>query len=970
MIIRLFSIILLVAGVQASLGFALLGPTANGGDAWQTTVIGYGLAYEDESTLSSPGGPDFEGDIGAPKNIGEFYRRNTPKVYYAYNANFLGFFGTNGAAACDAAFAVMNSLTNVSSYSQDLTEFPLNSQRFNYTAQSLYLTDIKSVTLHLLLEQMGLASPERFTWTLAERVVPPGCPTTTSYLVVQRNIDVSPTALTDLQYSSFVNGELYSYFIVENCTGPDPLAYTVPFATDPGAAGFTAVAANNGDGFIPLFTEIFTGEALVAGGGLQVGGYYTGLTRDDVAGLRYLLRAGNIVTEDAAAGSFSLSTNLPPPQLVTTLSYGTFISQLTNDPATLQALYPTLQITATTTNYSLTNFTILTPTFTNYPGTTVTNYESPSFSVLLTNFDLGLFSSLAQTSSPAQLLALYPQLVILSSPVLFYTNFPTPNVITYLTNPIGAPYGTTIQVTVTNGFSPNIFPVYNYVFGNILTNYYSGTNLVTIQTISVTNPIGSPYGNPLSTNITTVTKKLTNYISGDFFLIPTNWCGFTVFQKIWAQSMPSYTNTLVAIGVTNALGAAQLTQNTIFTYTNRIWAVEPGVCEPALIYTTNTTSLVQTNYQYSFGNLFTNLPTRQFTNTLITQIITNINACPGNYAGDLCTNVTTNTFTVPNTPSGDFFIIDPAWTCGFAIEQVVSTNLVATTNTVLATIPAGVTNAGQQYSVTTISYYTNHVLLIQPYLCVTATNGPALREGIEHVQFIRANYDSLIGQYFQPITNVYTMVKITNSQAVTEYYQRIITGPDILMSADNFIGANTFNGSVARNINFDTANVLNGLAGPGVINNGETFDFNRIGDAFRNGSLVELGGTNQFLGGYTQYATLSWASFDGSSNAPVLYPNGQSILNLQNQILVQVSPTTLADGANNVAYTPVTFTASGGSFSPPFTWQASGLPPGMGLSAGGTLSGTPTQSGLYNVTIQLTDSNSRTVSWYYTLNIQ
>src|SRR5882672_4522942 len=67
MIKRFFSIILLVVGVQASWGFALLGPLANGGDSWQTAVIGYGLAYLDESSPFSPGGPVFLGDIGGPK---------------------------------------------------------------------------------------------------------------------------------------------------------------------------------------------------------------------------------------------------------------------------------------------------------------------------------------------------------------------------------------------------------------------------------------------------------------------------------------------------------------------------------------------------------------------------------------------------------------------------------------------------------------------------------------------------------------------------------------------------------------------------------------------------------------------------------------------------------------------------------------------------------------------------------------
>src|SRR5258706_208286 len=109
---------------------------------------------------------------------------------------------------------------------------------------------------------------------------------------------------------------------------------------------------------------------------------------------------------------------------------------------------------------------------------------SPNLYVVLTNYDLTLFSSLARTSSPAALLALYPQLVILSSTVVGITNIPIPNLVTYLTNYVGSPFGSPpVQVTVTNSFSPNFYPFYNYTFGNIVTNVYSSSNRVTIQTI-------------------------------------------------------------------------------------------------------------------------------------------------------------------------------------------------------------------------------------------------------------------------------------------------------------------------------------------------------------------------------------------------------------------------------------------------------------------------------------------------------
>src|SRR5256885_7537947 len=51
------------------------------------------------------------------------------------------------SSAIDQAFAVLNALTNVSSYSSDLSEFPLEAQTENYEASTLGL-DRKSTRLN------------------------------------------------------------------------------------------------------------------------------------------------------------------------------------------------------------------------------------------------------------------------------------------------------------------------------------------------------------------------------------------------------------------------------------------------------------------------------------------------------------------------------------------------------------------------------------------------------------------------------------------------------------------------------------------------------------------------------------------------------------------------------------------------------------------------------------------------------
>src|SRR5665213_737090 len=175
-LIKIFSwVVLLALGLQTSWGFSTEGPVGNGGDAWQGAVIGYGPPTS----------------LVAPKNLGEEYRRNVPVLYYGYDTAFLDYFGSNGPVSIDAAFAIMNSLTNVDSYTNDLSNFSLETRQTKYEAQALGLFDLKSWTLGILMEQMGLTEPEEWVWTLHDRYLPPGsaCPAGMEYLVVMRNYD-------------------------------------------------------------------------------------------------------------------------------------------------------------------------------------------------------------------------------------------------------------------------------------------------------------------------------------------------------------------------------------------------------------------------------------------------------------------------------------------------------------------------------------------------------------------------------------------------------------------------------------------------------------------------------------------------------------------------------------------------------------------------------------------------------------
>ena len=228
------------------------------------------------------------GDIGGPMEITNEYRWNTPVVTYGFDQSFLDYFGTNGVAAVESAIQILNDLPPASQIV--LTNFPLGSQQINYQAQALGLLDLKSVTLSLLLEQMGLTTPTRYIYVLRQWdpvLLDPANEqlyfsvfegTNISDYVVARNYDpqnlnASPS-INEILYSAFINNEINQYFII-------------PFAVDPLADAYSAVADND----------------------LGAGIFYNGLTRDDVGGLAYLLSTNNVNYETVLPGVSGVGTN-------------------------------------------------------------------------------------------------------------------------------------------------------------------------------------------------------------------------------------------------------------------------------------------------------------------------------------------------------------------------------------------------------------------------------------------------------------------------------------------------------------------------------------------------------------------------------------------------------------------------------------------------------------------------------------
>ncbi len=81
-----------------------------------------------------------------------------------------------------------------------------------------------------------------------------------------------------------------------------------------------------------------------------------------------------------------------------------------------------------------------------------------------------------------------------------------------------------------------------------------------------------------------------------------------------------------------------------------------------------------------------------------------------------------------------------------------------------------------------------------------------------------------------------------------------------------------------------------------------------------------------------------------------------------------IQPTSLPDGAMGLPYTQ---TITAGAGTPPYTFTVSNgsLPPGLSLSSGGMITGTPQATGSSNFTVQVTDANNTTAQRAYSITI-
>jgi hypothetical protein len=500
--------LLVGVGVRPGFSFAFWGTP----EAYQTALLGYDrivlIDYPENGWIVfiSDNEPSYH-----PHNLGEEYRWNVPLLYYSYDPTFLDYFGSNGVRAVDSAVGILNSLQNVDTYGGDLSEFPLDEIRFNSTAVALDLFDIKSAALEMLVQRLGLADPQHWMFTVRDRVALPTLPCPYfDYQVVQRNFD--PVTFAP---SPYLNGELFTYFIEQLCS-PDPIrSDAIERVVDPFSDYDTAVATPK----ITLPNITYYGM------------FHTGLTRDDVGGLRYLYSSTNRNEEISPPDAVLFETNFTST-LVISSNLSLFAQQaLTNDAAGLLALYPNLIITSTTN--------IFTNVFTTNVFAYITN--APPFA------PAGTF------------------------------------VVKFATN-ITSSFQTLFSHTFANLLT---FQFVNGQWVAVPLNSLDaavGRQVVSLQQINVvlTNNPFSPAGTfTIQTNVTTKFKIATGPV-GEFLILPTNWCDVSILSVAFTNIVP-VTNLIAqttnSVSATNGiLGTISSTLSTLTYFTNHYFFVYPVIC--------------------------------------------------------------------------------------------------------------------------------------------------------------------------------------------------------------------------------------------------------------------------------------------------------------------------------------------------------------------------------------------------------
>ncbi len=293
-----FVFLALLCSTLRTSGFVLIGPMPLDRQA----IGGINLNYVD--------------DLGGPKAAKEFFRWNIPHLTYAFDASFITYFGLEGREAVREAFTVVNDFFDNKDY-QGVTALNLsatshgyagnfNTQWENQTAKNSQIVDLKSLTLGMVVNQLGLGNPHRYMYGIHD-IATNQAGTQLNFNVRLRNYDPITYRATDV-----INNVKYSYRLIHDAP-PSAGVTTLPTFAD--MEEFVSSSQDNAWTSVAAITDSFYGNTAIYwtdmpskfGFGAYyhrfnaMGGKYEprhALTYDDAGGLKYLYRKNNYVYEN------------------------------------------------------------------------------------------------------------------------------------------------------------------------------------------------------------------------------------------------------------------------------------------------------------------------------------------------------------------------------------------------------------------------------------------------------------------------------------------------------------------------------------------------------------------------------------------------------------------------------------------------------------------------------------------------
>lgn len=153
-----------------------------------------------------------------------------------------------------------------------------------------------------------------------------------------------------------------------------------------------------------------------------------------------------------------------------------------------------------------------------------------------------------------------------------------------------------------------------------------------------------------------------------------------------------------------------------------------------------------------------------------------------------------------------------------------------------------------------------------------------LRGGVDKVRFRKVFFDSLLGGTFTPFTNTYTDRIFAGDRFVEQVVRRPVLEPDIIFTVSD-LGQNLMSRTTTASwLNNDLLTPTSILGGPGLIVPPITITFNFVNPIFQNSTPSFIREPDAFLiNGF-------WATFDGTTNAPIIYPQylGFTFRDIQN----------------------------------------------------------------------------------------